>query len=174
MALIVEDGTGLVNAESYESVANALTYFTNRAKDDAWSAIENQEAALRLATDYLEEVYRLRWASFRVSATQALSWPRAWVRLRDAPYGYGSYAAYVPFNVIPVEVKHACCELALQSASGLLLPATLGRTASKEKVDVIEVDYERGAPEVVRYPMIDKMLSVYLSSSAAMAPLVRT
>ena len=38
MALIVEDGTGLANAESYVSVADATTYHTNYG-NTAWTAI---------------------------------------------------------------------------------------------------------------------------------------
>lgn len=173
MALIVEDGTAKVNSESYISAAEASTYHADRGQGDAWDAIDDQDAALRLATTYMEEAYRSRWLSFRVTATQALSWPRAWVTLPDAPYGYGSYAAFVPNNVVPVEVKHACAELALKSASLGDLAPDLSVQARREKVGPIEVEYASNAPPFVRYRSIDMLLAPYFKNTGASVSLVR-
>ena len=66
MSLIVEDGTGKSNAESYISVADADTYHSNRDNTD-WAALTTaeKERLLRIATDYMVAVYRLRWDGYR-------------------------------------------------------------------------------------------------------------
>src|SRR6266850_1608568 len=119
MALVVEDGTGLAAAESYASVAEADQYHSDRG-NAAWAPLATaaKEQALRKATEYMVQVYRQRWASFRTTFVQALDWPRAWVPLIDAPGPYGRWTAYVPYNVVPAEVKRACSELALVSLAG--------------------------------------------------------
>lgn len=175
MALVVEDGTGLANAESYTSVAEATTYHADRG-NAAWAAVANdgiREQLLRKATAYMQQNYRLRWASFRTTSTQALDWPRAWVPMPDAPYGYGSWAAYVPFNVVPTEVKRACSEMALLAIAGDLNPP-LERATASEKVGEIAVTYDLRAVEYKRYRAIDQILSPYLTAGASTMKLVRS
>ncbi len=175
MALVVEDGTGLANAESYASVAFATQYHSDRG-NAAWAALANdtiREQLLRKATAYMEQEYRLRWASFRRTSSQALSWPRAWVQMPDAPYGYGSWAAYVPNNIVPTEVQQACCELALEAISGDLNPA-LERSTSREKVGEIEVTYDTNSVEWKRFRDVDAMVSPYIVGNRNTLKLVRT
>ena len=173
MALIVETGSGSATAESYATVAEASAYHAVRGNEDAWDAIDDQEAALRLATMYMEQAYRLKWKSHRVSSTQALSWPRAYVQTPDAPYGYGSFAAYVPNNVVPTEVKHACMELALKTADGALAP-DIERSALIEKIGAIEVHYDPNAPQFTRYRSIDMLLAPYFNNAGVGVSLVRS
>lgn len=173
MTLIVEDGTGKSDAESYATVVEASTYHNARNQGDAWDLVDDQEAALRLATAYMEQAYRLRWKSFRVTATQALCWPRAWVQTPDAPYGYGSFAAYIPNNVVPTEVKQACMELALKSASGALAP-DLERATVAEKIGPIEVQYDKSSPRYVEFRSIDMLLGPFLMNVGPVVSLGRT
>lgn len=159
MALIVEDGSGLSNAESFISVADADTYFTNRG-NASWDAISTEaekEVALRKATDYMEQTYRSRWVGVRVSATQALSWPRLDVEVDGFP---------VDGDVVPVEVERACAELALRAHSAALL-ADVDKTTPqviREKLDVMEVQYSdnSSAPGYIQYSAVDRMLAPYL------------
>lgn len=174
MALIVEDGTGKPDAESYISVAAAITYHAARG-NAAWAAIASdtiREQLLRKATEYMMQNYRGRWAGSRVGSVQALDWPRAWVPIPDLPYGYGSFPSYVPPTVIPVEVQRACAELALMANTGDLAP-NLDRKTRREKVDVIEVEYADDAAEYVRYRAVDMMLRTYLVGSPVSTVLVR-
>ena len=88
MSLIVEDGTGRADAESYASVSVADAYHTARG-NTAWAALATtalKEAALRKATDYLGQTYGLRWKGYRMTTTQALDWPRELV-CRPGFYG---------------------------------------------------------------------------------------
>lgn len=175
MPLVIEDGTGKVNSESYASAAEADTYHSDRG-NAAWAALPDaatKEQHLRKSTEYMSQAYRMRWKMFRVTVTQALDWPRAWVPIPDAPYGYGSQSAFVPNNVVPTEVKRACMELALSSAAGALAPQ-LERATRREKVGEIEVEYDMNSPEYTRFRSVDMILEPYLDGSSITSPLVRT
>ena len=173
MTLIVEDGTGLANAESYISVSDASTYHANRGNTD-WAAIASdaiREQLLRKSTDYMMAVYRLRWNGYRYNVTQALDWPRVYVPILDT-MSANQFPQYVDFNIVPTIVANACAELALKANSDTLLAdATQGTI--REKVDVIEVEYDRYSPQYRRYLQIDNMLNVYFKSSDGSATLIR-
>lgn len=165
MALIVEDGTGLSNAESYISVADANAYHTARA-NDAWSELETleKEQHLRRATDYMLAVYRERWKGYRTKDSQALDWPRESIYI-DARIDA------LANNLIPSEVKRACAELALRSITESLAP-DIERATTEETVGPITVKYAAG-PTNKRFRFVDALLSPYLSASGGMYKLVR-
>lgn len=154
MSLIVEDGTGLPNAESYVSVAQADAYFSATAVAD-WAAatLADREVALRRATAYMDARYSFRGE--RLRTVQALAWPRV---------GYGS--SEVPENGLwPVRpVANACCELALIAVRGqpYYVAQNTSSTAEREQVTVgpISVKYAvTSAREgAVRFQFIDDML----------------
>ena len=74
MALIVEDGSGLSDAESYVSVADAGTYCTAHGLT-AWTGVDAvKESALRNATQYIDTMYNFR--SAKSYSSQALEFPR--------------------------------------------------------------------------------------------------
>jgi hypothetical protein len=155
MTLIVEDGTGLANAESYASVAEFQAYHANIGNDVTLITDTTIEQLLRRATQYMVSVYRSRWQGRRTLSTQALDFPRYDVIVE----GYS-----VLSNIVPAEVKNACCELALKANSATLLDDKT-QTVIREKVDVIEVEYDKNSPVQTRYSQIDNLLSVFLSSS---------
>lgn len=168
MPLTVELGTGASDSESYSSVADADTYHDLRGNTN-WATMQTaeKEASLRRATDYLNQVYRMRWDGTRINSTQALDWPRAFVVRKDFEYGGlngqtvigGSY--YYPNDEVPIEVKNACIELAFKAASGELA-ADLEQGVIREKVDVLEVEYDRTSPQYKRYRAIDLLLAPLL------------
>lgn len=172
MALIVEDGTGNPVAESYISANDADVYFANRAID-TWDNVDDKEAMLRRAADYMTQAYRDRWMGWRTTSTQRLDWPRQNVPQSDLPGGYGPYVQYLATNVVPEAVKFAQAELALIANSGALAP-NLGRAKSRVSVPgAVDVTYDPTSPEYTRYRQVDMMLSPYLSGSSVMTPLVR-
>jgi len=158
MALIVEDGTGLPNAESYASVTEADAYFTARGQFDAWDAAEDKEVALRLAADHLTQAYRNRWAGSRATAVQAMDWPRVNVKM-DGPSGVRDY------RVIPRELKSAQIELALRALAGPLI-ADLGVEVKRETVDVITVEYVEGSERQAQYSAVDWWLEPLLEGGS--------
>ena len=160
MSIIVEDGTGKVDAESYATVTYANTYHFSRGNSD-WAAltVSVKEQLLRKSTDYMLQKYRSLWSGLRVndltSNAQALDWPR------DSVYIDGN--ALVSNSIVPAEVQKACCELALKANSASLL-SDGGRITTKEVVDVLEVEYaDNGAgSNVVKYSSVDNLLDPYL------------
>lgn len=161
MTLIVEDGTGLSDAESYASVTYADTYHYNRGNTD-WSGFSTaaKEQLLRKATDYMLQKYRGELKGTRVSDSQALDEPRDGV--------YIDNNVLVSNSIVPKEFKNATCELALRSNDGELLEDSGGRLTTKEKVDVIEVEYsdKGGTSSAVIYGSVDKMLKPYLEGGS--------
>lgn len=113
MALEVEDGTGKSNAESYESVSNADTYHAARGRAD-WAGLAEavKEQALRRATDYIDMRFGPRFRGDRLSAEQALQWPRL------SAYD-NSGLSYSGTRVIPPQLTRACSEYALVAARTL-------------------------------------------------------
>lgn len=78
MALVVEDGSGKADAESYLSEADADAYNTAHSASTDWSGASTveKEVALRRATQYLDMEYGARWKGMRSNEDQALDWPR--------------------------------------------------------------------------------------------------
>lgn len=162
MALIVEDGSIVAGAESYISVSDADAYHAARG-NAAWTGTDAaKEALLRKATDYMLQVYGLRWKGDRVSATQALDWPREGVEV----FGFD-----IDPDVVPDAVANACAELALRAASGDLTPDVARRTV-REKVGPIEVEYDRNAPALPDYQAVDNMLAALLRGTSGVFRLV--
>lgn len=157
---------GSPDAEAYCSVAQADTYFDNRA-NAAWPllTIARKEAALREATDYLSQAYRMLWLGCRADGVQALDWPRLWVPLPDAPYTlYASrFTMYVPSTTIPKEIINASAELALRSTEGALLE-DIDPPVIEETLGPITTRYAPGARRIKCYPSIDRMLTPFLES----------
>lgn len=162
MSLIVESGAGLPNAESYISAADADTYHANRG-NAAWAALDTagKEQALRAATDYMRQTYRLRWIGMRVTITQALDWPRAWVPIVDSPGGYHGFPNYLALDVVPPEVVSACAELALRASAAPLLP-DVGPQVTREQVGPVSVDYLPGGRQTLHFAAVDALLAPWL------------
>jgi hypothetical protein len=162
MALIVETGAGLADAESYASVAFATAYHAARG-NDAWAALASdtiREQHLRKATDHMLSTYRTRWAGYRSTQAQALDWPRAEVSRPDAPQAYGG-ESYYPNNVVPAEIQRACAELALRSISGPLTPDET-QAVKRKKVEGLEIEYADYSRATRSYPAIDRLMAAFL------------
>jgi len=166
MALVVEDGTGKSTADSYISLVDAATRHTNLG-NTAWAALASdaiREQYFRRSTEYMEGAYRQRWQGYKKTATQALSWPRSYVYLEPVMQGMvGSYPYLVSDTIVPNEVKNACADLALKAAT-VTLAEDLGAVVIREKIDVIEVEYDKNAPAYTQYRSVDMMLAIYLKS----------
>lgn len=158
MAFVPETGAGLSNSNSYASVAQADSYFADRGNAD-WAALDTtaKQQALIKATDFLEATYRSAWKGFRVSSTQALSWPRVEVVADGFP---------IPSSIVPLPVVYSCAELAIRSTTTTLL-ADQGQQVKREKVDVLEVEYQDYSDPTERYPAVNRLLLPFLLSASA-------
>ena len=135
MALIIEDGSLVVGANSYVTIAEAIQYATERR--EAFPTDEAEvESLLHNAMDYIE-AKRRSFAGQKVSSLQSTQFPRLNCRIDGVAF---------PSNAIPRELKLAQCQLAVDCYGlGELSPTTTGYATSREKVDVIEVEYAAGS-----------------------------
>ena len=175
MALIVETGAGLSNAESYVSAAEADAYFEKRGVS-AWAAITDddlKDALLRRATDYMGQIYRLGWKGDRTTLTQALDWPRTDVERVDRPDTGSGYADYYASDSVPDEVKRACMELALRANDADLL-ADVGRETSAEQVGDISVTYVVGSIRQKDFAAVNSLLAPLLRYRKGSMSVVRS
>lgn len=174
MALVVEDGSQVPNAESYITVADAATYLTSRG-DATFAALEQtqQENALRQATDFLVAEYRYKWNGYRRGIIQNLDWPRQYVPILDVAFGYGPFPTYYDFNTVPLVVQQACAALALKSLSGPLAP-DIEQRQNMVKVGPISVEYDKYSPQATFFRAIYGMLRPYLIGTGGKTAVVRT
>lgn len=162
MALIVENGSGLPDAEAFISVADADTYFTNRGVT-AWAGSATvKEQALRKATDYMQGRYGHRWKGSRKFSTQALAWPRVGVLDADD--------FSVSDSIVPTPVKNACAELAMRSLTTTLLPDDSSPGIKSEAVSIPgpiskSVQYAGSKTKTPYFPAVDDMLRAFLISN---------
>lgn len=129
--LIIEDGSGVANANSYVTVAEYRAYATPRGVSLPVSDAEC-ETQLILAMDYLEVQC---WRGIAAYDDQSLAMPR------DEVYIGGSLIAS---DMIPNKIKLAQMQLALQVNNGVdLMPTVVGGSASvvREKVGPLETEY---------------------------------
>lgn len=99
-------------SNSYVTMAEAATYFSNRLHKDAWTEAGSSDktAALLWATRLLDT--RILWEGEKTDQVQALCWPRQYVVDPEKANLYGN-SQYLDENAIPLFLKDAQCELAL-------------------------------------------------------------
>jgi len=181
MALVVEDGTGKADAESYISVADASTYHTARG-NAAWAGLASdtiREQMLRKATDYMTATYGERWKGVRVGAVQMLDWPRAYVE-RESVYDVTTVPPsnidgnlWWPSDEVPEPVRRACAELALRAIDGDLA-VDLDPPVTSERVGPIAVTYAEGARQNVVYRLVGGLLSQFLKDAGGVIRVKRS
>jgi hypothetical protein len=162
MPLLIEDGTGVENANSYVTIDELRTFATDRGvafpAAPATTVPPTIDPAIAVFTpfliracDYLESL-RGQFYGYESTDTQTLAWPRAGVVInrRDWPtYGQGA---------IPTQLKSAQCQLVVEQLNGVTLFSTQapsgvgsipdgpdgaiaaadGRVLIRSKIDVIE------------------------------------
>jgi len=161
MALIVEDGTGLDNADSYVSRADADTYVTNHGNESEWTSAsdDDKDRALRIATAWLDGRYAGRWKGWRLRGNlQALDWPRDNVIDNEGYYlSYDELPAEIVIATIVAAVTH------LTSSTPLNAP-NAGGTIAAERSKVGELEHEvkyasSEQTELLSIPEIDRLLA---------------
>jgi hypothetical protein len=140
MALTVEDGTGLTDADSFVSVAECDAYHLARG-NTTWTGSDSlKEAALRRASLFLSNAYPWQGWQFR-PRLQALAWPRGGVVDQD---GFD-----VRSDEVPVEIRHATCEVALRElvSPGAMNPdVTTAETVKSVTAGSVSVQFANAGP----------------------------
>lgn len=163
MTFIVEDGTGVADANSLCAVDYADAYFADRAIA-AWTGADvAKQSALVRATDYIETRFGRRFKGELADTEQALSWPRI-----DASAD----------GIVPASIRKATAEYALRALKSTLAPDPVsdesGRVvASKsEKVGPILESTTFVAGSVVQtfkpYPAADGLIKPWLKPTGGL------
>jgi hypothetical protein len=129
MAIIVEDGTIVENANSYLSIADARSFALSFGV--TLSAIDSEvEAQLLQAMQWLKGK---NYKGSRVSIDQVLDWPRKNVYM----YGFE-----VPEIKIPQDLKDAQAQLVIEIHNGVsILPTVTERQVKFKKTGPLEKEY---------------------------------
>src|SRR3954470_9123831 len=183
LVLIVENGSGLVDANTYASVADGDAYHDAHLYATSWTAATtpNKEAALAMATRLIDEEFQ--FFGYRVSSAQALQWPRARCPDPDAlrsAITLPSLVApgpYVASNKVPVRVVQATCEMARE----LLIADRTGPPAGEgiwmqRNADLSEISYNKKDRRPIITCVAQNLLCKYgtLLKKAAVVRLVRS
>lgn len=141
MAIVVEDGTGLTNADALISVDYLESYCDARGKDYSSYTTAQEEQAIVRATDFMSESYT--WQGFKLKerghadGEQSLAWPRQYVIDRN---GYS-----LASDSVPSEVQKATAELAFYELGnvGALQPVyTPSERVRMEKFGPVSFEYD--------------------------------
>ena len=143
MALNVEDGTGLPNADSFVELVDADAYHALFGNDDwASASTADKESAIIRSTFYLTNGFS--WEGDKINGRdQALSFPRS--GLTDSE-GYD-----VASDSVPKEIMDATYELAIREllSPGSLNPdVTPAEGVKREKIGEIEIEYVNSRTDI--------------------------
>lgn len=128
MALIVEDGTGVVDANSYVSVDDAVVFFDARGL-----TLENPEQNLLRGLDILESQ---NYKGLPELEVQYLNFPRKLI--------YDASGIVYPVLHVPSAIRKAQMWMAYYISQGSDPAAVLEPSIKKEKIDVLETEYFEG------------------------------
>lgn len=145
MTMIVEDGTGLPNANSYAAVAATNTYFTDRGIDTWTNATTTaREQALIKATDYIDANYI--FLSVPLTDTQSLANPR---------YNQG---ITLKSSLVKATMELALVFLSAAPSNTAVGPAIVIKELQADGVGYSKVQYTQTAVTPDPYPTITKIL----------------
>lgn len=134
MAFTVEDGSGIVGANAYISIAIADTYHADR-NQHTWADLndDEKEGFIVRASDYIDKRFGRKFRGFRATKDQGLEWPRL-----DA-FDDDDYV----LDDIPAQLEKATAEYALRAIdTDQLAPDNedTGLDASFTKIGPIEIE----------------------------------
>lgn len=154
MALIIEDGTIVSDANSYATIAEVRAYATARGVILP-VADADVEVMLIKAGDFLNAIDNFRGDA--VEFTQSMNWPRNNVIIGLNVVGN---------DVVPTSIKKAQMQLVCHLADGVdINPITTGNFVIKEKIGPLETVYSDAlntdpAPTL---PLVDALLAPFIS-----------
>lgn len=171
MALIVETGDGIPNADSYAPLAWVDAYWTNRDHDPRvglWSAaqVAQREGAIREATAYLDATFGPFYLGQRMGRIQGLLWPRS-LAMDEAGF---------PLPPVPDELLKATAELAIRAnaerLSSDIVPSERLVIETSEKIGPIAetIKYAVGTVEQEKYGIVGNLLAGILNGTQPYAP----
>ena len=157
MAFVVEDGTGLENANSYISIDEFKDYWTDRNVDYSTKTDTEIQASLIKATQYIDNNYV--FIGYKNNYNQGLEFPR---------YNALDRNGYLVVD-IPKCLKYAICEASAININGADLFASSedGITEKTENVGPVETTYKykNKSTGMIVYQVITRLLKPILKSN---------
>lgn len=158
MALVVETGEGLANADSFLSVADADAYHTKFGNASWAGTTDQKEVALRKGTRYLCLKYKLRWLGTRSSKEQALDYPRTNVVDSD---GMAIESDEMPQCLLDATAEAALASLSTDMMADITSDSSSGTVLERVKVGPIEIEEQTASAKSTTtiYRKIENYLS---------------
>jgi hypothetical protein len=164
MAFVVEDGTGLANANSYVTVLEYIDYYADRGIDKTSETDDQIQGYLVQGTAFIDLTYT--FCGDKLTTTQSLKFPRL---IDDVD------------TLVPTQVKYATIIMGdsvstLPSGGSLYKDPNQNISRNKEKVGPIETDvtYTTGGDRTNTsieswYPEVTQYLDAYICSGGLSA-----
>ena len=167
MALVTTIGGSTAN--SYVSISDAVSIFGGWLNTSAWDAADatSREKALRQAATRLQ---RETWVGSRVTATQALAWPRTGAAKPDSQASFVAsgligvgWSAWFDSDEIPDDVKTAQCLLALNYLNGY--GQSNGQAVESFTADGVSVKFGTARPETILPEDVARLIAPLLQGN---------
>jgi hypothetical protein len=145
--VILEDGTGVPDANVYVDADFAGSYFRGQALA-AWNNIDEQgrEDIIVFASGYIDTAFA--WKGARKTPEQGLSWPRTGV-IVDGFEAEG----------VPSAVKKAACEaVRLRMDGESLYNDNAEKEITSASSDSVSIHYTKNEKAATRFDIINKLL----------------
>lgn len=153
LTLVVEDGSGKANSNSYATAANGDTYHDGHVYGSSWtgSGTSAKEAALVHATRLVDENFEFH--GFKASQTNALQWPRSATKDR------GGFS--IASDTIPQDLINATAELARLVIDADRTAEDDTKGFSKIKVGPVELTMDKADRKEVITPTVARMIAPF-------------
>lgn len=163
--LVLEDGTGLTNSNSYSSLAAANAYFAASLYASTWTSTTDdfRQRALGMATTVIDRITEFR--GYQKSTEQALQWPR----LECPRVGQSEFSYIAGIRRVAVYWDEASIPDILQKATAELAQLLLAsdRTQEDASKGIQSLGIGAGAVDIVFNPedrkkTLNEQVSFYL------------
>jgi len=155
MSIIVEDGTGKTDSETYITIVEYQSYLTNYGYAADTGTDAEIEAAMRRGMIKIES---FAYKGEHTNSDQALSYPRVNVSYRGK---------YIDSDEIPTGLKNATAEATrLERATSGILSQSVTKNIKKKKIDVLETEYFSPSGSTTKYTQIENFLKGLIYSSS--------
>lgn len=131
--MVVEDGTGLLDSNSYVSLEYADDYFSSHGFNKWEELTESEKEVLMVnATDYVDNIFD--WKGIKETQEQSLAFPRSNLYTKDGYLVEG----------VPKQLKDAVCEAIKQMISNQTLFKTSNENGAvtSERIGELSFTYD--------------------------------
>lgn len=169
MPLVVEDGTGKLDAESYISFADAAQYHTDFG-NQGWPTDQTRgEALLRRATAFIDGRWGARYKGIRLTVDQSLGWPRK--------YAFDDDGRVMRPSVLPKDLLRLAAEIALLLVTDPDFDQAIQRGLRNKSVKIGPIEesssYDVNGTVVKRYPVLLRYVRTLVEGSGRAVPIER-